>query len=72
MTSPENPAGFYRLGLLQRSAKNYDDALESFNKALTLNPMLMDVFTNIVLVYGAKGQNWSRAGQRCDAVGKSR
>jgi tetratricopeptide (TPR) repeat protein len=54
--SPENPAGYYRLGLLQRATKNYDGALESFNAALKLNPMLMDVFTNIVMVYGAKGQ----------------
>jgi tetratricopeptide (TPR) repeat protein len=63
--SPENPAGFYRLGLLQRSAKKYDDALESFNTALKLNPMLMDVFTNIVMFYGAKGQV-ETALDRCD------
>jgi tetratricopeptide (TPR) repeat protein len=43
--NPDNPAGYYRLGLLQRSTKNYDDALKRFNTALKLNPMLMDVFT---------------------------
>jgi tetratricopeptide (TPR) repeat protein len=45
--------------------KDYEAALESFNAALTLNPMLMDVFTNIVLVYGAKGE-LDVALQKCD------
>jgi tetratricopeptide (TPR) repeat protein len=54
--NPENPAGYYRLGLLQRATKDYDGALDSFNAALNLNPMLMDVFTHIVLVHGAKGE----------------
>ena len=54
--NPDDPAGYYRLGLLQRAMKDYDGALESFNAALTRNPMLMDVFSNMVLVYGAKGE----------------
>ncbi len=64
--NPENPAGYYRLGLLQRSTKDYDGALDSFNAALDLNPMLMDVFTNIVLVHGAKGE-LDVAMEKCDA-----
>jgi hypothetical protein len=43
--------------------KNYDGALESFNAALSLNPMLMDVFTHIMMVHGAKGEVETRAGQ---------
>jgi tetratricopeptide (TPR) repeat protein len=64
--NPENPAGYYRLGLLQRSTKDFDGALDSFTAALNLNPMLMDVFTQIVLVHGAKGE-WDVALEKCDA-----
>ena len=63
---PENPVGYYRMGLLQRANKNYDAALDSFNKALSLNPMLMDVFANIILVHGANGE-LDLALSKCDA-----
>jgi len=51
---PENPVGFYRLGLLNRFQKQYDRAMENFEKALAINPRLMDVFTNIIVLHTEK------------------
>ncbi|MFZ0484580.1 MAG: tetratricopeptide repeat protein, partial [Desulfobacterales bacterium] len=52
--APENPEGYFRLGLLLRLLKKYDLALTNLNKAMSINPKLMDVFTNIILVHAAK------------------
>jgi len=63
--SPDNPIAYFRLGLLQRSLKNYAPAIENMNKALSINPMLMDVFTNVVLVH-AEQKNFDKAMILCD------
>jgi tetratricopeptide (TPR) repeat protein len=62
---PENPAGYFRLGLLHRSLKEYDLALANFNQAISINPKLMDVFTNIILVHAAK-KEFDTALLKCD------
>jgi tetratricopeptide (TPR) repeat protein len=63
--APDNPVGYFRLGLLQRVLGKYDPALQNFEKALTINPRLMDVFTNVVLVDTAQ-KDYGRALKRCD------
>ena len=37
-TAPDNPVGYYRLGLLQRNLSQYDAAMANFEKALSINP----------------------------------
>jgi len=64
-TSPENPAGYYRLGLLYRMQKDYGTAMTNFEKAISINPRLMDVFTNIVLLY-AGDKKFDKALRMCD------
>jgi len=62
---PLNPAGYFRLGLLQRLTKQYDSALANFEKALIINPRLMDVFTNIVFLHSAR-KDFAVALEQCD------
>ena len=64
--APNNPTGYYYLGLLQRLQKKYDLALANFDKAMSIKPKLMDVFTNIVLVYMAKDE-FETAIKKCDS-----
>ncbi len=49
--APDKPIGYYRMGLLARQRKANGQALTYFNKALALNPKLVDVFTQVVLVH---------------------
>ncbi|WDP90167.1 MAG: tetratricopeptide repeat protein [Desulfobacter sp.] len=49
--APDNPAAYFRLGLVCRAEKKTEAALENFNKALARNPMLMDVFTQLIDVH---------------------
>jgi len=62
---PENPTGYFRLGLLQRLLKKYDPALQNLNKAMALNPYHMDVFSNIILVHAGK-KEFDTALLKCD------
>jgi len=62
---PQNPAGYFRLGLVQRLTKQYDRALVNLEKARALNPRLMDVFTNIVFLYSAR-KDFAAALEQCD------
>jgi len=52
---PENPAGYYRMGLLRFLQKKYSAAEDFLNQALSKNPMLMDVF--VLLVRNAAADN---------------
>jgi tetratricopeptide (TPR) repeat protein len=61
----DNPEGYFRLGVLQRMQQQYDLALANFEKALSLNPQLMDVFSNLVLVYAAQ-TDFTTAITKCD------
>ena len=61
---PDNPVGYFRLGLLERLQKQNDAALASFEKALALNPRLMDVFSNIVSIHAAQ-KDFAAAMQKC-------
>jgi tetratricopeptide (TPR) repeat protein len=63
--APENTEGYFHLGFLQRLLKRYDLALENLNKAMTINPGLMNAFTNIVLVYADK-KEFETALLKCD------
>jgi len=54
--APDSPIGYFRLGYLQRIRGQYDAALENFKKALSINPNLMDVFTNVVAVHVARNE----------------
>ncbi len=51
---PENPVGHYRLGFLYRLEEDWERAMSHFDRALEINPRLMDVFTNVVLVHSAR------------------
>ncbi|MBW1867106.1 MAG: tetratricopeptide repeat protein, partial [Deltaproteobacteria bacterium] len=62
---PQNPAGYFRLGLLQRLTKQYDSALTNLEKARAINPRLMDVFTNIVFLHSAR-KDFAAALEQCD------
>jgi tetratricopeptide (TPR) repeat protein len=65
VAAPGNPVGYFRLGLLERMSQNYEPALDNFEKALKINPKLVDVFTNIILVDVAR-KDFDRALARCD------
>ena len=62
---PNNPVGYFRLGILQRMLKQNDLALANFEKAMSINPKLMDVFANIILLHAAN-KEFSTAIKRCD------
>jgi tetratricopeptide (TPR) repeat protein len=64
--APDNPVGYYRLGFLQRALRQHDAAVYNFEKALALNPNLMDVFTNLILVHASQ-KEYDRALKRCDS-----
>ena len=53
------------MGLLYRLMRKYEPALENFEKALAINPRLMDVFSNVILVYAAQ-KEFETAIQKCD------
>ena len=53
------------MGLLQRLTKEYKTALANFEKALSINPKLMDVFTNVVLLHTEK-KEFQTALDKCD------
>jgi tetratricopeptide (TPR) repeat protein len=63
--APDNPTGYYRLGLLQQSLRRYDDALANYDKALALNPKLVDVFTSGIQVLAVQ-KEYSKALDKCD------
>jgi tetratricopeptide (TPR) repeat protein len=63
--NPNVPAAYFRLGILQRAMQQSEPALNNFEKAMSLNPRLIDVFTNIIIIHiGAK--DFAKAHQRCD------
>ncbi|RPJ81589.1 MAG: tetratricopeptide repeat protein, partial [Deltaproteobacteria bacterium] len=62
---PDAPEAYFRLGQLQRSQNQYDMALEYFNRASALNPLLMDVFSSKVYVYAGQ-KKYDQALQVCD------
>ncbi len=61
---PENPVGYYQLGLLTRLDQKYEEAIGYFDQALQRNPKLMDVFTNKVLTLAAQ-KKWDEALNAC-------
>ena len=63
--APDNPVGYYRLGVLQQALGQYDDALANYDKALSLNPKFVDVFTGSIQVLAAK-KEYLEALNRCD------
>ncbi|MCP4105431.1 MAG: tetratricopeptide repeat protein [Desulfobacteraceae bacterium] len=61
----DNPAVYYRLGLLYRSQKKYGLAMSNFEKAMAIKPSLMDVFTNVIFIHAAK-KEFDPAIKKCD------
>lgn len=51
---PENPAGYYQLGLLNSGLKRYDEADKYLNLAMSKNNMLLDVFTLMIRNYAVQ------------------
>ena len=64
-SAPENPVGYYRLGLLQQASRQYDAAMANFEKALSIDPKLIDVFTHVIRVHAAQ-KEYSPALERCE------
>jgi tetratricopeptide (TPR) repeat protein len=64
-STPDNPVALYRLGILERSEKNYDRAITYLNQALDIDPDLMDVFSGLITVYALQ-QKFEQAIARCD------
>ena len=62
---PDNPLGYFRLGSLHQQLKQYEAALTNFEKALSLNSQLLEVFINIVRVYAAQ-KDFDTAMAKCD------
>jgi tetratricopeptide (TPR) repeat protein len=62
---PENPIGFFRLGIAQKIAQNYPVAIEYFEKALSLNTKSMDVFQSLIATMAAENL-YDTAIKRCD------
>lgn len=61
---PENPAAYYRLGLVKSTQKEFAKAEEYLKKALALKPMLMDVFALRVRNQVVQ-KNFNGAGDLC-------
>jgi tetratricopeptide (TPR) repeat protein len=57
--------GYYRLGVLQQALRQYDEALVNYDKALSLNPKLVDVFTSSIQALAAQ-KKYLEALNRCD------
>ena len=64
-SAPDNPVGYFRMGLVQRATQQYDDAMKNFEKALSLAPGFVEAFTNIILIHAAKNE-FDAAHARCD------
>jgi len=60
-----NPTGYYRLGVIAQIKKDYDRAIEYYQKALSLNPKLMDVSTELVRAHMGRG-DFEQALAQCD------
>ena len=63
---PDNPEGYYRVGLLNLAENKTATAIEYFQKALERDPYQMEAFTNLVLAYTTK-KDVSAALSACDA-----
>lgn len=64
--SPDNPVAYARLGVIHRMEKHPALAKKQFEKALSLNPQLMDVLSHIVSLY-AENKDYDAAIAFCDA-----
>jgi tetratricopeptide (TPR) repeat protein len=54
---PENPTGAYRLGIYYRAENQPESAIEYFQKALDINPKLLDAFSQLVAARMAMGES---------------
>ena len=52
---PDNPHGYFNLGIVKRLQKNNSEALENFEKALELDPKLLDVLSQAVSLEAGQG-----------------
>jgi tetratricopeptide (TPR) repeat protein len=63
--APNNSAGYFRLGFLQRIRKQYNSALKNYEKALSIDPNRMDVFSDIIMIHTARNE-FDTAIMKCD------
>ncbi len=63
--SSDNPSGYLKTELINRLRKKYDPTMGGFEKALSENPRLVNVFTNIILLHAAK-KEYDQALEKCD------
>lgn len=61
----ENPTFYFKLGQIEQNNKKYPKALDYYDKALELNPNLMDVFTAMIRVYVAEN-SYNTAIEKCN------
>ena len=66
-SEPKNPTGYYRLGMVYHLRKQYDPALQNYDKALAINPALLDVFSNVVQLL-AEQKQYDKAFERCNRM----
>lgn len=64
--APQDPAGYLRLGQIDFLDKQFDQALANYNKALEINPNLLDVFANVILVHMVR-KEFDAALEMCDS-----
>jgi len=53
--APKEPVGYFRMGVLRRAQKKESEALTLFEKAMSLNPNLIDALSQIVADHLTKG-----------------
>src|SRR5205807_1346818 len=54
--APQGPSGYYYLGLAYRRQQKNQEALTAFEKALSLDPSLLDALAQVTAIFTANGQ----------------
>jgi tetratricopeptide (TPR) repeat protein len=62
---PDNPQGYFQLGIVNRMLKDNNGALTAFNKALEIDPNSMDAFSQVVSILVSQ-RHFSAALAKCD------
>ena len=69
-SEPENPVGYYRMGLLSRAKQDNAAALQYFDRAAAIDPLMVDATRQTVLLLGSE-KRYDEALERCRAQMKA-